>query len=1160
MVAGVGREPVRAQGLERVRGALLVGVSCVGLTVAGALLPAGEAAAQAVAPGFDANQLARNDDGSTGAVALPFAANFFGTTYSQVFVNNNGNVTFGQSLGQFTPVGLGSGYTGPPIIAPFFADVDTRNPASGVTSYGNGTYNGQTAFGVTWPNVGYFSNRVDKTNTFQLILAGRQDTGAGNFDIYFNYNRIQFETGDASGGTNGLGGTSASAGYSAGTGAAGTFLELPGSLVNGALLDGGPNALATGGNGTVPGQFLFPVRNGTVVFARSCGAGDNASTTTVANCGPNRVYDGGIFYTPLNTFTLNVLDNTTINAGATGSAVMVMPTSATAGVTVNVNASATINAPAGAGIEIDGGRYAGPATVTTLGRITAGTVGILARNGLGTLAVTNGGTITAPVGIIGVYAANTALTNSGTITGAIGAATLSSNAAVTNSGTVAFREAGLAAYGTEAVSVVNTGTLTYGADIAAIPSRVRGQLPGITDIGQEFSRFGGTILSDGVTQPFPGIGIAALGGNAAVTNAGTITAQAVGIAAVAAPRGEGAGSRSLSILNTGAITANGVGVFARTLNGNLKLANSGSIIAALGIDAAAAGPTTGASAALLTIGNSGSITGTSGYAVNTAQSALATRLDNAGTITGGVLLSNGSTFTNSGRFATALTSNFGGGSLDNTGVVALGSQTATFANLSRVTNAGTLDLRTPTASGQLTIAGDYVGRNGTLLVNTSSQTGGADRLVITGAASGTTGVLVNNLTPTTPFTTSPVVVQTGTTLNANAFTLAGTQNFGTLEAVLVRSDLAGGGSTIAVGAVPNAVGLSAPTAVIAARSISTQGGTAVLDRVTEVRSALQTGQTSIPQALQYNGLSQYSALVSKDPIAPNLAPPPPETKSRPAIWARGFGDLERRTGSTSFTFAGNNFFRDLGYNQSTAGFLGGADVVMSGLTKPDDGLILGVMAGYTTSSVRLNRGAGQQDYDGGTVGVYGTYLNGPWFVDALFKVDLLGLDIVGPLLRQSTGLQNYNFTTNVGYRVQLDNNVYVEPTAGLEYISTHFDQQARFTATGVPLVDGDALRGRIGARVGTEFVQDNIRIEPSITGYVYTVLTESGLSGAFTGGIASVSGLRDQGKARGEVQASINFFNLKTGLSGFIRGDFRVGEDLVAGGGRAGLRYQFSSF
>ena len=218
------------------------------------------ASAGTIAPGFDTIKMDRTDDGATAAIPLGFTADFFGKTYNSVYVSNNGYVTFSSPQTAFTPLGLGAQYAGQPVIAPFFADVDTRNPLSGVTSYGGST-TGRPRFGVTWPGVGYFSDAADKLNTFQLILTGRGDLGAGDFDITFNYGSIQWETGFANGGVAGLGGSSASAGFNAVAGP-GSYTTLPGSLVPGAFLDGGVNALATGTNDGVPGQFTFAVRNG----------------------------------------------------------------------------------------------------------------------------------------------------------------------------------------------------------------------------------------------------------------------------------------------------------------------------------------------------------------------------------------------------------------------------------------------------------------------------------------------------------------------------------------------------------------------------------------------------------------------------------------------------------------------------------------------------------------------------------------------------------------------------------------------------------------------------------------------------------------------------------------------------------------------------------
>ncbi len=266
-------------------------------------------------PGFAANILAPNDDGSTeNPVPLPFALNFFGTTYNSLYVNNNGNVTFGQSLSDFTPSGLNTDNGGVPIIAAYWADVDTSGalfavPPSGVVTYGVDTVNGHPAFGVTYENVGYYSSEDDKLNSFQLILIDRSDTGiAGAFDIEFDYDKIQWEVGDASGGVDGLCGTlpldtctPAAVGYSNGTGAAGTNFQLNGSFVAGALLDSGPAAtslIQTGASSGTPGRQMFQVRNGAVQSAdmsltmtqsaNSVPAGSNQTyTLTATNGGPN---------------------------------------------------------------------------------------------------------------------------------------------------------------------------------------------------------------------------------------------------------------------------------------------------------------------------------------------------------------------------------------------------------------------------------------------------------------------------------------------------------------------------------------------------------------------------------------------------------------------------------------------------------------------------------------------------------------------------------------------------------------------------------------------------------------------------------------------------------------------------------------------------------
>ena len=197
---------------------------------------------------------------STGLVPIGFTLNFYGAEWDSLYVNNNGNVTVEYSMGTFTPFDIVATQT--VLIAPFFADVDTRSSDSGVVTYGTTTYAGHNAFCVNWIDVGYYSYHTDKLNSFQLLLVERDDIAAGDFDIIFNYDKIQWETGGASGGVGGLGGSPARVGYASGGTAPEGMLasyEFPGSGVSGALLDSNAETGLINSNG---GSYTMPVRSG----------------------------------------------------------------------------------------------------------------------------------------------------------------------------------------------------------------------------------------------------------------------------------------------------------------------------------------------------------------------------------------------------------------------------------------------------------------------------------------------------------------------------------------------------------------------------------------------------------------------------------------------------------------------------------------------------------------------------------------------------------------------------------------------------------------------------------------------------------------------------------------------------------------------------------
>jgi hypothetical protein len=141
------------------------------------------------------------------------------------------------------------------IIASYWADVDTRTVGSDVVTYGSGMVGTNNAFGVDWVNVGYFSGHTDRLLSCQLVIIDRSDIAPGDFDVEFNYDKVQWEWGDANPPE-----TPPRAGYSDGT----NDYELPNSGVVGAFLDTNTvtGLIYHNLNSSVPGRYIFFFRDG----------------------------------------------------------------------------------------------------------------------------------------------------------------------------------------------------------------------------------------------------------------------------------------------------------------------------------------------------------------------------------------------------------------------------------------------------------------------------------------------------------------------------------------------------------------------------------------------------------------------------------------------------------------------------------------------------------------------------------------------------------------------------------------------------------------------------------------------------------------------------------------------------------------------------------
>ena len=233
--------------------------------------------------------LAPNDDGSTSTIdlssAFPGGLQFFGGPYTDVVINNNGNITFGGNLFTYTPTAFPlSGGVAYPMIAPYWGDVDTRGGGAPSNNY-VWWYLEPGRLIVTWYNVGYYSTHDDKKMSFQMILTNAAGCSSGDFDVEFRYNRCEWTTGDASSGSGGFGGTPAQVGFDAHNGV--DYVSVPNSLTM-SILD-----QCTTSNVGMPGVWRFSVNGGMV----SCpDAGVTCDTGMMGACsiGVTQCVGGGV--------------------------------------------------------------------------------------------------------------------------------------------------------------------------------------------------------------------------------------------------------------------------------------------------------------------------------------------------------------------------------------------------------------------------------------------------------------------------------------------------------------------------------------------------------------------------------------------------------------------------------------------------------------------------------------------------------------------------------------------------------------------------------------------------------------------------------------------------------------------------------------------------
>ena len=163
-----------------------------------------------------------DDDSSYLDLPVGFTFDFYGNSFDRVYVNNNGNLSFGTYFSTYTASGFP--VNGFPMIAPFWGDVDTGD-ASNKIGHVWAKQLTPTKLAIAWEEVGHYLTNESKRNTFQVVISDGTDASMqlGN-NVCFCYTDMQWTTGDASSGSDGFGGSPATVGANKGDGS--TFFQI----------------------------------------------------------------------------------------------------------------------------------------------------------------------------------------------------------------------------------------------------------------------------------------------------------------------------------------------------------------------------------------------------------------------------------------------------------------------------------------------------------------------------------------------------------------------------------------------------------------------------------------------------------------------------------------------------------------------------------------------------------------------------------------------------------------------------------------------------------------------------------------------------------------------------------------------------------------------
>jgi outer membrane autotransporter protein len=276
------------------------------------------------------------------------------------------------------------------------------------------------------------------------------------------------------------------------------------------------------------------------------------------------------------------------------------------------------------------------------------------------------------------------------------------------------------------------------------------------------------------------------------------------------------------------------------------------------------------------------------------------------------------------------------------------------------------------------------------------------------------------------------------------------------------------------------------------------------------------------------------------------------------VWAAALGTHRDEDDTSRLKFFGKTFSSQMNYGQTTYGFQAGIDFIsnMGG----GKALMVGAFGGFLNSNVSPDTVPVRGEFEGGTVGVYASYMQGGLMLSSVVKADLLDFDwraqVPSQDLKASSHVDTFGWRLEAAYKQFLTpGGAWFEPYANLTYAKSNWDQ---FTvlATTFAIDDNDSLLGRLGLRVGAD-VRGNQSLFKVFAGagVAHEFKGENGadiISGGFT--LPLTHKVDDTSL---ELQGGFKWTDIGRGLSLSITSTGRFSEDTQEYGAKATVNYQF---